>query len=139
MSNMGHTEVVNLVRAAPRVVDLVVGRVLEAPKPPVEAHLLPDICFKGHQKPLGKKQSSSITINFLSMSEHVDMVKIFSSVSSFFTSLTCTDAHTGYIIVICLFLFSYLSGLEAYITSEAALNIHPAFCFQSKLISDVFK
>uniref|UniRef100_A0A667X473 Tyrosine-protein phosphatase non-receptor type 20 n=1 Tax=Myripristis murdjan TaxID=586833 RepID=A0A667X473_9TELE len=47
VSNMGHTEVVNLVRAAPRVVDLVVGRVLEAPKPPVEAHLLPDICFKG--------------------------------------------------------------------------------------------
>ncbi|TNN53359.1 Tyrosine-protein phosphatase non-receptor type 13 [Liparis tanakae] len=47
VSNMGHTEVVNLVRAAPRVVDLVVGRVLEAPKPPIEAHLLPDIGFKG--------------------------------------------------------------------------------------------
>ncbi|KAG7241129.1 hypothetical protein INR49_025872 [Caranx melampygus] len=45
VSNMGHTEVVNLVRAAPRVVDLVVGRVLEAPKPPIEAHLLPDICL----------------------------------------------------------------------------------------------
>lgn len=59
VSNMGHTEVVNLVRAAPRVVDLVVGRVLEAPKPPIEAHLLPDICFKGSQKPLGKKQQSS--------------------------------------------------------------------------------
>ncbi|XP_023264404.1 tyrosine-protein phosphatase non-receptor type 13 isoform X5 [Seriola lalandi dorsalis] len=53
VSNMGHTEVVNLVRAAPRVVDLVVGRVLEAPKPPIEAHLLPDICFKGNQEPLG--------------------------------------------------------------------------------------
>ncbi|XP_067340068.1 tyrosine-protein phosphatase non-receptor type 13 isoform X3 [Channa argus] len=53
VSNMGHTEVVSLVRAAPRVVDLVVGRVLEAPKPPVEAHLLPDICFKDNQKPLG--------------------------------------------------------------------------------------
>ncbi|XP_035523727.1 tyrosine-protein phosphatase non-receptor type 13 isoform X4 [Morone saxatilis] len=53
VSNMGHTEVVNLVRAAPRVVDLVVGRVLEAPKPPIEAHLLPDICFKGSQEPLG--------------------------------------------------------------------------------------
>lgn len=52
---MGHTEVVNLVRAAPRVVDLVVGRVLEAPKPRIEAHLLPDICFKDSQKPLGKK------------------------------------------------------------------------------------
>uniref|UniRef100_A0A672Z0T1 Protein tyrosine phosphatase non-receptor type 13 n=1 Tax=Sphaeramia orbicularis TaxID=375764 RepID=A0A672Z0T1_9TELE len=53
VTNMGHTEVVNLVRAAPRVVDLVVGRVLEAPKPPIEAHLLPDICFRGHQQPLG--------------------------------------------------------------------------------------
>ncbi|XP_055009730.1 tyrosine-protein phosphatase non-receptor type 13 isoform X3 [Boleophthalmus pectinirostris] len=53
VTNMGHTEVVNLVRAAPRVVDLVVGRVLEAPKPPFEAHLLPDICFKGTQQPLG--------------------------------------------------------------------------------------
>lgn len=54
VTNMGHTEVVNLVRAAPRVVDLVVGRVLEAPKPPIEAHLLPDICFRGSQQPLGK-------------------------------------------------------------------------------------
>uniref|UniRef100_G3PVK5 Protein tyrosine phosphatase non-receptor type 13 n=1 Tax=Gasterosteus aculeatus aculeatus TaxID=481459 RepID=G3PVK5_GASAC len=53
VSNMGHTEVVNLVRAAPRVVDLVVGRVLEAPKPTLEAHLLPDISFKGSQDPLG--------------------------------------------------------------------------------------
>ncbi|KAK5852166.1 hypothetical protein PBY51_023658 [Eleginops maclovinus] len=53
VSNMGHTEVVNLVRAAPRVVDLVVGRVLEAPKPPIEAHLLPDIGFEGSQEPLG--------------------------------------------------------------------------------------
>ncbi|KAM6975314.1 tyrosine-protein phosphatase non-receptor type 13 isoform 1-T1 [Tautogolabrus adspersus] len=53
VSNMGHTEVVNLVRAAPRVVDLVVGRVLEPPKPPIEAHLLPDICFKGSHEPLG--------------------------------------------------------------------------------------
>lgn len=53
VTNMGHTEVVNLVRAAPRVVDLVVGRVLEAPKPPIEAHLLPDICFRGSQQPLG--------------------------------------------------------------------------------------
>nr|XP_019937658.1 PREDICTED: tyrosine-protein phosphatase non-receptor type 13 isoform X3 [Paralichthys olivaceus] len=53
VSNMGHTEVVNLVRAAPRVVDLTVGRVLEAPKPPIEAHLLPDICFKDNLEPLG--------------------------------------------------------------------------------------
>ncbi|XP_061589675.1 LOW QUALITY PROTEIN: tyrosine-protein phosphatase non-receptor type 13 [Cololabis saira] len=53
VSNMGHAEVVNLVRAAPRVVDLVVGRVLEVPKPPIEAHLLPDICFKSNHEPLG--------------------------------------------------------------------------------------
>ncbi|XP_074546202.1 tyrosine-protein phosphatase non-receptor type 13 isoform X2 [Halichoeres trimaculatus] len=53
VSNMGHTEVVNLVRAAPRVVDLVVGRVLEPPKPPIDAHLLPDICFKGREETLG--------------------------------------------------------------------------------------
>lgn len=58
VSNMGHTEVVNLVRSAPHVVDLVVGRVLEAPKQPIEAHLLPDISFKGSQEPLGKKQPS---------------------------------------------------------------------------------
>uniref|UniRef100_A0A673Y283 Tyrosine-protein phosphatase non-receptor type 20 n=1 Tax=Salmo trutta TaxID=8032 RepID=A0A673Y283_SALTR len=53
VSNMGHTEVVNLVRAAPRVVDLVVGRVLEAPKPPIEAHLLPDISFQCPDQTLG--------------------------------------------------------------------------------------
>uniref|UniRef100_A0A3Q1FT41 Tyrosine-protein phosphatase non-receptor type 13 n=1 Tax=Acanthochromis polyacanthus TaxID=80966 RepID=A0A3Q1FT41_9TELE len=52
VSSMGHTQVVNLVRAAPRVVDLVVGRILEAPKPPIEAHLLPDIWFKSNQEPL---------------------------------------------------------------------------------------
>uniref|UniRef100_A0AAR2IUA4 Protein tyrosine phosphatase non-receptor type 13 n=1 Tax=Pygocentrus nattereri TaxID=42514 RepID=A0AAR2IUA4_PYGNA len=46
VSGMSHTEVVNLVRAAPRVVDLVVGRILETPKPPLEAHLLPDITFQ---------------------------------------------------------------------------------------------
>ncbi|XP_058270711.1 tyrosine-protein phosphatase non-receptor type 13 isoform X4 [Hemibagrus wyckioides] len=45
VSGMSHTDVVNFVRASPRVVDLVVGRVLEAPKPPIEAHLLPDITF----------------------------------------------------------------------------------------------
>lgn len=55
---MGHTEVVDLVRAAPRVVDLVVGRVLDAPKPPIEAHLLPDICFKDSQGTLGENQPS---------------------------------------------------------------------------------
>ncbi|XP_073680559.1 tyrosine-protein phosphatase non-receptor type 13 isoform X2 [Garra rufa] len=50
---MNHTEVVNLVRAAPKVVDLVVGRILEPPKPPIEAHLLPDIMFQCHDESLG--------------------------------------------------------------------------------------
>ncbi|XP_046724590.1 tyrosine-protein phosphatase non-receptor type 13 isoform X4 [Silurus meridionalis] len=53
VSGMSHTEVVNLVRAAPRVVDLVVGRVLEAPKPPIDAHLLPDITFQCPTDSLG--------------------------------------------------------------------------------------
>ncbi|KAM8871469.1 tyrosine-protein phosphatase non-receptor type 13 isoform 1-T1 [Synchiropus picturatus] len=53
VTSMGHTEVVNLVRAAPRMVDLVVGRVLEAPRPPFEAHILPDICLSDNQQPLG--------------------------------------------------------------------------------------
>ncbi|KAK0146162.1 Tyrosine-protein phosphatase non-receptor type 13 [Merluccius polli] len=53
VSNMGHTEVVNLVRAAPAVVDLLVGRVLEPPKGPIEAHLLPDICFSDDTQRLG--------------------------------------------------------------------------------------
>lgn len=55
---MSHTEVVNLVRAAPKVVDLVVGRVLEPPKPPIEAHLLPDITFQCHDEPLGNGNSN---------------------------------------------------------------------------------
>lgn len=62
VTNLGHTEVVNLVRAAPRVVDLVVGRVLEAPKPPIDAHLLPDICFEGNQKPLGKTEATFLLL-----------------------------------------------------------------------------
>nr|XP_055035683.1 tyrosine-protein phosphatase non-receptor type 13 isoform X1 [Misgurnus anguillicaudatus] len=53
VSGMNHTEVVNLVRAAPKVVDLVVGRVLEQPKPPIEAHLLPDIMFQCYDESLG--------------------------------------------------------------------------------------
>lgn len=53
VSGMTHTEVVNLVRAAPRAVDLMVGRVLELPKPPIEAHLLPDITFQCPSDSLG--------------------------------------------------------------------------------------
>ncbi|XP_049594937.1 tyrosine-protein phosphatase non-receptor type 13 isoform X5 [Syngnathus scovelli] len=53
VSNMDHTEVVELVRSEPRVVNLVVGRVLDGPKPYIDAHLLPDICFQDIHKPLG--------------------------------------------------------------------------------------
>ncbi|XP_057674167.1 tyrosine-protein phosphatase non-receptor type 13 isoform X2 [Corythoichthys intestinalis] len=53
VSNMGHTEVVDLVRAEPRLVELVVGRVLDGPKQYIDAHLLPDICFKDSNRPLG--------------------------------------------------------------------------------------
>ncbi|XP_019738405.1 tyrosine-protein phosphatase non-receptor type 13 isoform X3 [Hippocampus comes] len=53
VSSMGHTQVVELVRAEPRLVDLVVGRVLDDSKPYIDAHLLPDICFRDLHKPLG--------------------------------------------------------------------------------------
>ncbi|XP_036384166.1 tyrosine-protein phosphatase non-receptor type 13 isoform X2 [Megalops cyprinoides] len=53
VSSMSHTDVVSLVRAAPSVVDLVVGRVLEVPKPALEAHLLPDIAFQCREETLG--------------------------------------------------------------------------------------
>lgn len=59
VSGMSHTEVVNLVRASPRVVDLVVGRVLESPKSLIEAHLLPDITFQCPTESLGK---TSVTL-----------------------------------------------------------------------------
>ncbi|XP_015195598.2 tyrosine-protein phosphatase non-receptor type 13 isoform X2 [Lepisosteus oculatus] len=53
VSNMSHTEVVNVVRAAPKVVDLVIGRVLDVPKPPIEPRLLPDITFQCQEEKLG--------------------------------------------------------------------------------------
>ncbi|XP_063775940.1 tyrosine-protein phosphatase non-receptor type 13 isoform X2 [Pseudophryne corroboree] len=49
VSNMSHTEAVNLLRAAPKTVRLVLGRVLEIPKPQVPSHLLPDITLTGHK------------------------------------------------------------------------------------------
>ncbi|XP_062963698.1 tyrosine-protein phosphatase non-receptor type 13 isoform X1 [Cynocephalus volans] len=50
VTNMTHTDAVNLLRAAPKTVRLVLGRVLELPRMPVLPHLLPDItlmCSKG--------------------------------------------------------------------------------------------
>ncbi|XP_077332510.1 tyrosine-protein phosphatase non-receptor type 13 isoform X12 [Lithobates pipiens] len=49
VSNMSHTEAVNLLRAAPKTVRLVLGRVLEIPKPQFPAHLLSDVTLTCHK------------------------------------------------------------------------------------------
>eukprot|EP00075_Anas_platyrhynchos_P023507 XP_027312760.1 tyrosine-protein phosphatase non-receptor type 13 isoform X5 [Anas platyrhynchos] len=53
VTNMSHTDAVNFLRAAPRTVRLVLGRVLELPKMPVLPHLLPDITLTCHKEELG--------------------------------------------------------------------------------------
>uniref|UniRef100_A0A8D2NF84 Tyrosine-protein phosphatase non-receptor type 13 n=1 Tax=Zonotrichia albicollis TaxID=44394 RepID=A0A8D2NF84_ZONAL len=53
VTNMSHTDAVNFLRAAPRTVRLVLGRVLELPKMPVLPHLLPDISLMCHKEELG--------------------------------------------------------------------------------------
>ncbi|XP_068089583.1 tyrosine-protein phosphatase non-receptor type 13 isoform X2 [Hyperolius riggenbachi] len=53
VSNVSHTEAVNLLRAAPKTVRLVLGRVLEIPKPQVPAHLLSDVTLTCHKGNLG--------------------------------------------------------------------------------------
>ncbi|CAH6881685.1 Ptpn13 [Phodopus roborovskii] len=53
VTNMTHTDAVNLLRAAPKVVRLVLGRILELPKMPVFPHLLPDITVTRHEEELG--------------------------------------------------------------------------------------
>ncbi|XP_040182579.1 tyrosine-protein phosphatase non-receptor type 13 isoform X4 [Rana temporaria] len=53
VSNMSHTEAVNLLRAAPKTVRLVLGRVLEIPKPQFPAHLLSDVTLTCHKGFLG--------------------------------------------------------------------------------------
>ncbi|NWX29995.1 PTN13 phosphatase, partial [Notiomystis cincta] len=53
VTNMSHTDAVNFLRAAPRTVRLVLGRVLELPKMPVSPHLLPDITLMCHKEELG--------------------------------------------------------------------------------------
>ncbi|XP_036083636.1 tyrosine-protein phosphatase non-receptor type 13 isoform X12 [Rousettus aegyptiacus] len=50
VTNMTHTDAVNLLRAAPKTVRLVLGRVLELPKKPVLPHLLPDITLTCHKE-----------------------------------------------------------------------------------------
>ncbi|NXY71688.1 PTN13 phosphatase, partial [Glareola pratincola] len=53
VTNMSHTDAVNFLRAAPKTVKLVLGRVLELPKMPVLPHLLPDITLTCHKEELG--------------------------------------------------------------------------------------
>ncbi|NXI53878.1 PTN13 phosphatase, partial [Chloroceryle aenea] len=53
VTNMSHTDAVNFLRAAPKTVRLVLGRVLELPKVPVLPHLLPDITLTCHDEELG--------------------------------------------------------------------------------------
>ncbi|NXR13589.1 PTN13 phosphatase, partial [Semnornis frantzii] len=53
VTNMSHTDAVSFLRAAPRTVRLVLGRVLELPKMPVLPHLLPDITLMCHNEELG--------------------------------------------------------------------------------------
>ncbi|NXO71497.1 PTN13 phosphatase, partial [Phainopepla nitens] len=53
VTNMSHTDAVSFLRAAPRTVRLVLGRVLELPKMPVLPHLLPDVTLMCHKEELG--------------------------------------------------------------------------------------
>ncbi|XP_052054626.1 tyrosine-protein phosphatase non-receptor type 13 isoform X4 [Apodemus sylvaticus] len=53
VTNMTHTDAVNLLRAAPKTVRLVLGRILELPRMPVFPHLLPDITVTCQGEELG--------------------------------------------------------------------------------------
>ncbi|XP_070614154.1 tyrosine-protein phosphatase non-receptor type 13 isoform X2 [Erythrolamprus reginae] len=53
VTNMSHTDAVSFLRAAPKTVMLVLGRVLEQPKIPIFPHLLPDISLNCSEEELG--------------------------------------------------------------------------------------
>ncbi|XP_062992402.1 tyrosine-protein phosphatase non-receptor type 13 [Elgaria multicarinata webbii] len=53
VTNMSHTDAVSFLRAAPKMVRLVLGRVLELPKIPMMPHLLPDVNLTCHKEELG--------------------------------------------------------------------------------------
>ncbi|XP_013928001.1 PREDICTED: tyrosine-protein phosphatase non-receptor type 13 [Thamnophis sirtalis] len=53
VTNMSHTDAVSYLRAAPKMVMLVLGRVLEQPKIPIFPHMLPDISLTCSQEELG--------------------------------------------------------------------------------------
>ncbi|XP_049741756.1 tyrosine-protein phosphatase non-receptor type 13 isoform X9 [Elephas maximus indicus] len=53
VTNMTHTDAVNLLRAAPKTVRLVLRRILDLPRMPVLPHLLPDIVLTCNKEELG--------------------------------------------------------------------------------------
>uniref|UniRef100_A0A2K6UVT2 Tyrosine-protein phosphatase non-receptor type 13 n=1 Tax=Saimiri boliviensis boliviensis TaxID=39432 RepID=A0A2K6UVT2_SAIBB len=53
VTNMTHTDAVNLLRAASKTVRLVIGRLLELPSIPILPHLLPDITLTCNKEELG--------------------------------------------------------------------------------------
>lgn len=63
---MTHTDAVNLLRAAPKTVRLVLGRVLELPRMPVLPHLLPDITLACDKEELGNADATLCSVIFLS-------------------------------------------------------------------------
>ncbi|KAG8504316.1 LOW QUALITY PROTEIN: Tyrosine-protein phosphatase non-receptor type 13, partial [Galemys pyrenaicus] len=60
VTNMTHTDAVNLLRAAPKTVRLVLGRILELPRMPVLPHLLPDITLMCKNEELGFSLSGGL-------------------------------------------------------------------------------
>lgn len=62
VANMSHTDAVSFLRAAPKTVRLVLGRVLELPKMPVLPHLLPDITLTCHEEELGNTEVYSFLL-----------------------------------------------------------------------------
>ncbi|CAH2301689.1 tyrosine- phosphatase non-receptor type 13 isoform X1 [Pelobates cultripes] len=73
VTNMSHTEAVNLLRAAPKTVRLVLGRVLDIPKPQVPPQLLPDITLTCHKGGLGLSLSGGP--DSLSQVIYIDAIK----------------------------------------------------------------
>uniref|UniRef100_A0A8C5P671 Tyrosine-protein phosphatase non-receptor type 13 n=1 Tax=Leptobrachium leishanense TaxID=445787 RepID=A0A8C5P671_9ANUR len=73
VTHMSHTEAVNLLRAAPKTVRLVLGRVLDIPKPQVPSQFLPDITLQCNKGVLGLSLSGGP--NSLSQVIYIDAIK----------------------------------------------------------------
>lgn len=93
---MTHTDAVNLLRAAPKTVRLVLGRVLELPKKPVLPHLLPDITLTCH-KELGNAKQALCDVIFLASLKisilKAEKINIFYSLKVF----PCLEVTTVFI------------------------------------------